>query len=314
MKTLLSLPAVALVLLMAVLAPRVCSGGTVTLTGGGVAELSYSVHGDQDQIWAQAGTFPDLTDVEINYLASVPIGVLMDYWVPFAAGVPIGRQPGQPCVCLPDFPPDPYSRFDLTATVDLDASSPLKGRPVYVVVMYYAWDQLWFVVHKSSHTFPSGGESANIHVAINPASPRLLAGGLVNRFGYPPETVTPYWTSPYPNWSFAWFGENHPQSGPEDDPDGDAHTNADEMTAGTNPLDAASRLELQWVSRNEDSVTFTWQSVPGRLYAIVQSDTPQIIRPASSPSNAIWANTTQATATVSIPPGATRRFFAIFAW
>src|SRR5688572_24296632 len=124
MKTVLSLPTLALILLTEMFAPCVSTAGTVTLTGGGFAQLSYSTGSGQDPIWAQAGTFPGLTEVQIMNLAVAP-DVLLEYWVPFAAGVSVGC--GWDRICLgdglPDFPPASHGGFNLSATVDIDSSS-----------------------------------------------------------------------------------------------------------------------------------------------------------------------------------------------
>lgn len=55
------------------------------------------------------------------------------------------------------------------------------------------------------------------------------------------------------------------------DADGDGQSNAAEHAAGTHPLDASSRLAVTSLTRGPVS-ELVWQSVPGRAYAIENSD------------------------------------------
>jgi RHS repeat-associated protein len=52
------------------------------------------------------------------------------------------------------------------------------------------------------------------------------------------------------------------------DPDADGGTNFEEMIAGTNPTNAASRLTLQFAIVPETSLTLNWQPVPYRFYEL----------------------------------------------
>lgn len=56
------------------------------------------------------------------------------------------------------------------------------------------------------------------------------------------------------------------------DADGDGANNLLEYLAGTDPVDAGSRLRALSLDPNESGWTFTWASVPGRSYAIETSD------------------------------------------
>ena len=56
------------------------------------------------------------------------------------------------------------------------------------------------------------------------------------------------------------------------DSDGDGSGNRAEYAAGTDPLDAASSLGISSFVRGEGSLTLSWRSVPGRSYAIEESD------------------------------------------
>jgi hypothetical protein len=57
---------------------------------------------------------------------------------------------------------------------------------------------------------------------------------------------------------------------PAKDEDGDGMTNAQEKTAGTNPLDSTSAFKIVSISRpaNTNSAIITWNSVPGKTYDV----------------------------------------------
>ena len=66
------------------------------------------------------------------------------------------------------------------------------------------------------------------------------------------------------------------QHGPNDDPDHDGFSNIQEMAAGTNPLDANSVLVVATMGLSAlgqgQTVTFTFDTVPGRTYILQGAD------------------------------------------
>jgi hypothetical protein len=52
------------------------------------------------------------------------------------------------------------------------------------------------------------------------------------------------------------------------DEDGDGQTNADELIAGTDPLNANSRFEIETIVATPNETTLTWTAVPGRTYTV----------------------------------------------
>jgi hypothetical protein len=56
------------------------------------------------------------------------------------------------------------------------------------------------------------------------------------------------------------------------DDDGDAQTNADELIAGTDPLNANSRFAIETILANPTGTTLTWTRVVGRTYTVEARD------------------------------------------
>jgi hypothetical protein len=52
------------------------------------------------------------------------------------------------------------------------------------------------------------------------------------------------------------------------DDDGDGQTNADELIAGTDPLNPSSRFQINTILTNGSGFTLTWTAVPGRTYKV----------------------------------------------
>ena len=52
------------------------------------------------------------------------------------------------------------------------------------------------------------------------------------------------------------------------DEDNDGQTNADELIAGTDPLNANSRFEIETIVATPNETTLTWTAVPGRTYTV----------------------------------------------
>ena len=52
------------------------------------------------------------------------------------------------------------------------------------------------------------------------------------------------------------------------DEDGDGQTNADELIAGTDPLNANSRFEIETIVATSSGFTLTWTAAPGRTYTV----------------------------------------------
>jgi hypothetical protein len=52
------------------------------------------------------------------------------------------------------------------------------------------------------------------------------------------------------------------------DDDGDGQTNADELIAGTDPLNPSSRFQINTILTRPSGFTLTWTPVPGKIYRI----------------------------------------------
>ncbi len=68
------------------------------------------------------------------------------------------------------------------------------------------------------------------------------------------------------------------QSAPDDDPDSDGLTNADELAAGTNPTDSGSSFRMTCANTTpgpEQPFEITFHSVPGRAYLMLCAPTPR---------------------------------------
>jgi uncharacterized protein (DUF1800 family) len=72
--------------------------------------------------------------------------------------------------------------------------------------------------------------------------------------------ISDFWEQKFPG----------PAASPAADPDGDGSTNADEMVAGTHPLDPASRFRLSsfGVTPDGSQVFFQWVGVKGKRYEV----------------------------------------------
>jgi hypothetical protein len=52
------------------------------------------------------------------------------------------------------------------------------------------------------------------------------------------------------------------------DDDGDGQTNADELIAGTDPLNANSRFAIDTILASTGGITLTWTPIPGKTYTV----------------------------------------------
>jgi hypothetical protein len=52
------------------------------------------------------------------------------------------------------------------------------------------------------------------------------------------------------------------------DEDNDGQTNADELIAGTDPLNANSRFAIETIDASPSGFTLTWTPVPGKTYTV----------------------------------------------
>jgi hypothetical protein len=103
------------------------------------------------------------------------------------------------------------------------------------------------------------------------------------------------------------------ENGAIGDPDVDGMNNADEFSAGTNPRDAASRLEAHLSSLGVDQFTLTWSAVIGKRYQVQRSvgsltnfvDLPDPNLPRTATS------TQESYITSSIPPGNSGVFYRV---
>ncbi len=110
------------------------------------------------------------------------------------------------------------------------------------------------------------------------------------------------------------LGDRAPgKSGAQDDADGDGMTNEAEMLAGTDPLLASSRIEVDIAGVSVQStggqVTLVFRTVPGRRYLV---QTTQGLNQAwSNASGVFTAVDDQSTVTLQIPPGETPSFYRL---
>jgi hypothetical protein len=77
-------------------------------------------------------------------------------------------------------------------------------------------------------------------------------------------------------WQAQHFGVNNPDAAPAADPDADGHDNQTEYLAGTDPLDAASFLQLRFAPGPPPPGTRVLEFapyLPGRTYTLESSDT-----------------------------------------
>jgi hypothetical protein len=75
----------------------------------------------------------------------------------------------------------------------------------------------------------------------------------------------------------AYFGTvtNTGNASDNADPDGDGSTNGQEFTAGTNPKNAASVLNIASVQTNGNDIVVSFASVAGKIYRLERSATLQ---------------------------------------
>ena len=69
------------------------------------------------------------------------------------------------------------------------------------------------------------------------------------------------------NYEAAFVHQTYTVFGNGDD-DGDGQTNADELIAGTDPLNANSRFAIETIVATPNETTLTWTAVPGRTYTV----------------------------------------------
>jgi hypothetical protein len=78
-------------------------------------------------------------------------------------------------------------------------------------------------------------------------------------------------------WKTYFFGNaTNAQADVNADPDGDGFNNLQEYQAGTNPLDAQSRLQFshsEWRNSGAAGIALQWLSAPGKVYIIETSPT-----------------------------------------
>jgi len=73
------------------------------------------------------------------------------------------------------------------------------------------------------------------------------------------------------SWEVLW-GTDPAIPDAADDPDGDTLSNIEEMEAGTDPNDSGSRFWVSDFAAGTTSVQLVWDSIPGKAYAISQSE------------------------------------------
>ena len=69
------------------------------------------------------------------------------------------------------------------------------------------------------------------------------------------------------SWWNQYFGTTSGVSASADS-DGDGFTNAQEYALGTDPKSAASTFKVGEMTRNGNSLTIMWASVPGKIYQV----------------------------------------------
>ncbi len=82
----------------------------------------------------------------------------------------------------------------------------------------------------------------------------------------------------YNTWAMGYFSNlSSPDAQPGADPDGDGLTNAQELAAGTNPLDPLSALKAVTLQPTPTGgFTITWKSVSGKTYVIEKATDNQL--------------------------------------
>jgi len=135
----------------------------------------------------------------------------------------------------------------------------------------------------------------------------LTAGGRL-RVDLEPLGTPEYW-----EWAGQYFDSLwHPGAAPDQDPDGDGFTNAQEMEMGTDPLDPLSTLRLIRISQGEaaSSVDLTWTSRAGKRYQVLSSPQPGVF-PWTSLGPEVIAIGSETSTTVILPDQDLRRFFRV---
>lgn len=100
------------------------------------------------------------------------------------------------------------------------------------------------------------------------------------------------------------------ESGADDDPDHDGHSNNEERFLGTNPLDADSRFKLETpaaLNPGDSVLVFTFDTIPGRMYVVQASD--QLESGWGNVSAPVLAETYVTSVTLVLNPEELRRYF-----
>jgi pectate lyase len=107
------------------------------------------------------------------------------------------------------------------------------------------------------HTYAPGVYSVTLEVSGSGGSNSLLRTNLIAVL------------TEFEAWQFQYFGcTNCAQAANSADPDGDGMSNGDEFSAGTNPTNSASALQIISTMQQGNDITVTWTTAGGKTNAV----------------------------------------------
>jgi len=164
------------------------------------------------------------------------------------------------------------------------------------------------------HTYNSVGTNSVMLVVSGPegVSTNVQANLIVVQLGDSVGDGIPDW------WRAQYFGGNgtttNAQSCATADPDGDGMNNTQEYLAGTHPKNASSVLRVTVLAKDGGGgFVVSWQSVPGKTYKVLYSDSPGGPWQEDLPDSQVTAGTgeTSLSYTDTTAGSTTKRFYRI---